>query len=344
VSADRLICRVAPLLHQLRPKRPSGCRMEIFHRPRHSPGDPEKGWKIMADGIERARWIAEQAAAVAESWFREVEIPEEAHPALLDEYAKGPPSRERYERIAWDWLDAHEWVGDKWQEKKPLPPLPPPPKPTVATLRAEIEQERSEWIAQGNDRDNIFWAPVRLARWWNTAAQIQGTPPPPLMPAPLPGRVSDIQQAIGAANVLLQWCDEGEAKAQPTQKPRAPGGKRRDSAALILGALCGHHKYDGTSIGNWEAVGVRGLSTLTKPTKSTEKPVSPATITRWFNKNFQGGHSAYERQCADELLLATLKRLNNEFTPEDMHDISEYESKGRSADQRRDKAFEKDNR
>jgi hypothetical protein len=171
----------------------------------------------MGDRIERAQWTAQQAAAVAKSWFQVVEIPEEAHPALLAEYAKGAPDRDRYERIAQEWLDAHEWdpVAHKWRERKTLPPLPAPPKPTVAALRAEIQTERSEWIAQGNDRDNLFWAPRRLARWWNSAAQIEGTPPPPLMPAPLPGRVSDIQQAIGAANVLLRWCEAADTPRYP---------------------------------------------------------------------------------------------------------------------------------
>jgi hypothetical protein len=139
---------------------------------------------------------------------------------------------------------------------------------------------------------------------------------------------------------LLRWCDEAEAKAK--RPPRVHGGKRRDSAAIILAALCAHHQYDGTSIGNWAPVGVRELSNLTTPTNNDEKPVSPTTVTRWFNKNFQGGHSAYERQCADDLLLASLKRLNNEFTPEDMHNIAEYESGACEKDQTRDEDFERD--
>jgi hypothetical protein len=298
----------------------------------------------MGDRVERTDELLESAARVVESWFREVGIPDEAIPPLLAEYAEEAPGRDRWERIAEEWLDAHEWdtVARQWQEKKTVSPLPPPSKPTVAALGVEIERERSEWIAQGNDRDNVFWAPVQLARWWDTAAQIEGTPPPPLMPAPLPGRVSGIQQAIGAANVLLRWCDEADAKAKRARKPHAPSQKRRETEPLILAALCAHHQYNGTSIGNWEPVGVRGLSTRTARKK--EDRVSPSSVTRWFKKYFDGGHSAYERQCADELLLATLKRLNGDFSPDDIHDIYEYESKARIEDQRHDKAFERDNR
>ena len=59
----------------------------------------------MADRIESAQWIAQQAAAVAESRFRMRGIPGEAIPALLEEYAKDPTGRERYERIAEEYCD-----------------------------------------------------------------------------------------------------------------------------------------------------------------------------------------------------------------------------------------------
>jgi hypothetical protein len=286
-----------------------------------------------------ADWIAQQAAAVAGKWFQSLEIPDGAIPALLQEYANGPPNRERYQRIARTWLDSHEFVADKWEEKKLPPTLAEPVKPTVASLRAELEQVRSEWIAGGKDRDNVFWANRRLAQWWNTARLIEGTAPPPPMPAPLPGRVSDIQQALAAADELLRWCADADAETKPTQIPKVPRRKRRDTKELILAALCLHHDYHEMSVGNWEPIKVRELSRLTKPTKSDRPLVSASTITRWFNENFDGGHSAYERQCADELLLSTLKRLNNDFTPNEMRDIDRYESSAGIADRRRDRAF-----
>ena len=124
-----------------------------------------------------------------------------------------------------------------------------------------------------------------------------------------------------------------DAGAKPSA---ATGAKRRDTATLILGALCAHHGYDGTSIGKWEPVGVRQLSTLTATREC--KPVAPATVTRWFEKNFTGGHSDYERQCASEVLLNSLKKLNNDFTPYET-DIAIAESKARRADRIRDNAF-----
>jgi hypothetical protein len=39
--------------------------------------------------------------------------------------------------------------------------------------------------------------------------------------------------------------------------------------------------------------------------------------------------------------LASLKRLNNEFTPEDMQDITEYETGAWEKDQLRDEDFER---
>jgi hypothetical protein len=154
---------------------------------------------------------------------------------------------------------------------------------------------------------------------------------PPMKPIGLP----EVQRVEWAAGVLREATGDQAAKSQTTTRT-----KRRDNAVIILAALCAHHGYDGTSIMKWEAAGVRELSELTRPKEG--KPVSPSTITRWFNKNFKGGHSTYERQCANEVLLDSLKKLNNDFTRQDK-DIALAESKVRQADRSRDNAAAKDN-
>ena len=166
----------------------------------------------MADRIERAHEIAESAAAVAESWFRTVGIPDEAIPVLLAEYAKGAPSRDRWERIAQEWLDTEaERVDKEWREKNGLPPWPAPPKPTVVTLREEIRNLQEEWMAGSDDRDNRLWAPCWLDILWSKARRIAGASPPPPLTIPVKQPVHDMQQALGALDDLLRWCDGNKA-------------------------------------------------------------------------------------------------------------------------------------
>ena len=154
---------------------------------------------------------------VPESWFREVGIPDEDIPALLAEYARGAPGRERWEHIAQEWECKEAERRDReWRTAHGLPPWAAPPKLTVAALREEIRQRQLEWITDREDRpSDLFFAPLCLARWWDAARLIEGAPAPPLMPAPLPGRLSDIQQALGAADVLLQWCDQADVPKHP---------------------------------------------------------------------------------------------------------------------------------
>jgi hypothetical protein len=117
--------------------------------------------------------------------------------------------------------------------------------------------------------------------------------------------------------------------------------KRRDTAALILAALCNHHGYDGTSVTKWDPIGVRQLSPLTEG--KGEKPVSPSTVSRWFDEHFKGGHSTYQRECANKMLLISLKQLSGDYTPR-QRDIDAAQSHVQRADQGRDNAFINDNK
>ena len=59
-----------------------------------------------------------------------------------------------------------------------------------------IQQQQARWIEDSDDRKwDLSLAPATVARWWDAARLISVAPPVPRMPAPLPGRVSDIQEA-----------------------------------------------------------------------------------------------------------------------------------------------------
>lgn len=171
----------------------------------------------MADGIEKSHKIAEDFAAVAKDWFQMVGIPDEAIPSLLAEYAKGTPGRDGWERIADEWhAEKEERHQEEWRKaenrrraKEGLPPLPPLPASgpmVVADLEAEIHTQQVEWMSEPDDRDNRFWAPVRLRALWNKARQIPNTSPPPRLTIPFNGPVKSMEEALGAADDLLAWC------------------------------------------------------------------------------------------------------------------------------------------
>jgi hypothetical protein len=154
-----------------------------------------------------------------------------------------------------------------------------------------------------------------------------------------------------AAESLLHWAaDEAQAGGSKVARPKAaklvaatgaekPQRKRGNSGTIILTALNAHHKYDGTSIGEWTPIGVRELSELTRPKQG--EPISPATVTRWFNGKFSGGYSGYERECTNtsNLLLTSLKQLNGDFTPR-ARDIAVGEQADRQADRTGDTEFD----
>lgn len=105
-------------------------------------------------------------------------------------------------------------------------------------------------------------------------------------------------------------------RPNPADKPATkPAGKKRDTATMILAALNKHHKYDGTSIFNYEPIGVRELARLASPNSDGGKKVGGGTVSRWFADNFEGGHANYKHHCANGRLLTSLKLLNGDFSP-----------------------------
>ena len=185
----------------------------------------------MAERIDAAREfteLAESAAKVAERYFREVVgIPDEAIPALLAEYEKGPPGREHFERIAGEWqCKEAERVDSEWRTVHGPPLLPSPTAPlpliTVAGIRANIREKQQWWMEKPVGGIHLLLAHGNISEWWDAARVIEGAPPIPPMPPPLPGRVSDIQQALAAADVLLRWCDEADAPKHPVAPAAHP--------------------------------------------------------------------------------------------------------------------------
>ena len=106
---------------------------------------------------------------------------------------------------------------------------------TVPAIRQRVNEYRRKWLAQpGWARffvlpNNQFVStdaypegapePGRfedvcyiIIGCWNSARLIEGTsPPPPLPTAILNYRITDLQDALAAADALLRWCDEAAA-------------------------------------------------------------------------------------------------------------------------------------
>lgn len=94
------------------------------------------------------------------------------------------------------------------------------------------------------------------------------------------------------------------ARAAPKATCKSTAGGER-----ILAALSEHHRYDGRSVLSEDPIGVNALSR-----KCGGNP-SPTTVSRWFAKQFAGGHKGYEIACTNGKLLHFLQLLNGDLTP-----------------------------
>jgi hypothetical protein len=199
--------------------------------------------RLMADKAARETAEAESATQVAECWFRECGIPDDAIPALVEEYSAGARRTDRFGRIAQDWLDMHEWVAGEWREKS-LPPTSDSPAPTYATLRAAIRTAQTQFMGEYPLNPWAHhWFPILL----NMARLIPGAPPLPPIPIPSSSPI-DRQEALAALDALLRWCDEAEgrkgAAAQPPSPPSPEWVFARDGDGYFIKAFgnSGHFK------------------------------------------------------------------------------------------------------
>lgn len=101
----------------------------------------------------------------------------------------------------------------------PLPTLPPPGTPTLAEFMAEVRELRTEWVQGPDDEDSRYWAGPHLDILWRRARQIPNMPPPPRLTIGVRQPVRDMQEALGALDDLLGWCE-------PPKGYKAPGGRR----------------------------------------------------------------------------------------------------------------------
>ena len=96
-----------------------------------------------------------------------------------------------------------------------------------------------------------------------------------------------------------------------TVQARDSALRRTSANDLLIAALTKHHDYDSGSCMNWVPVGNNELSRLAG--------VSNKTASEFFKQQF-GGHAQYKIQCGTpQRLIASLKTLNNEFSPKDFN-------------------------
>ncbi|MBU4273676.1 MAG: hypothetical protein KKA28_17580 [Planctomycetes bacterium] len=122
---------------------------------------------------------------------------------------------------------------------------------------------------------------------------------------------ADLEKAIGAGVVkdalalgaAPRTSDGGEGASVKKKKSTEKG----EAQAKIIAALMKHHEYQDGSCLKQEPIGVRELARLAT--------VGKTSVTRFFTKQFKG-RTNYRAACRDvENLVATLKLLNQEYSP-----------------------------
>jgi hypothetical protein len=94
-------------------------------------------------------------------------------------------------------------------------------------------------------------------------------------------------------------------------RPQKRSTEKGEARLKLIAALTKHHDYAHGSCLNLEPVGNNELAQLAD--------VSVSTASEFFNKQF-GGHTKYRALCQDvTLLVAALKLLNQEFTPQNLY-------------------------
>jgi len=192
-----------------------------------------------------------------------------------------------------------------------------------ATIRlaTEIDEDRRRLVETGFDVP-LHWLTVACEGEWTTTTE--------------PGGVTlalclgvDIEELIRVEQESYGWflklgrskptTAQGGAQTPP-QPPKGSKGQSRkpkDNAELILAGLREHHRYDGTSITNYEPISVAGLHLALG-----SKPSKP-TISRWFTAKFSDSHRGYCHSCASGRLLHFLKLLSAEYTPRILADAEQ---------------------
>jgi hypothetical protein len=113
----------------------------------------------------------------------------------------------------------------------------------------------------------------------------------------------------GGAEAATPPSDEAASiPAQPKETKRKKSSVSGDARAKLIAALTTHHQYSNGGCGELAPVGNNDLARLAG--------VDAGSASRFFKKQF-GGHTEYLAVCRDPgRLVASLKLLNNEFTPQ----------------------------
>lgn len=99
----------------------------------------------------------------------------------------------------------------------------------------------------------------------------------------------------------------GLDQIQTNTRKRKRSTERGEGRAKLIAALSKHHKYSDKGALNFEPIGNNELARLAG--------VSESTASAFFEKEFKG-HAKYRAMCANkDSLLASLKLLNQEFSP-----------------------------
>ncbi|MGD0897575.1 MAG: hypothetical protein ABR915_07035 [Thermoguttaceae bacterium] len=146
-------------------------------------------------------------------------------------------------------------------------------------------------------------------------------------PAPPPTWGDSVTLSNGPADLLSATTAKAPAASPATKKKRstAPGEAR----AKIIAALTKHHQYMNGSCLNTEPVGVNDLA--------RQAGVAKSSVSSFFNKEFNNskkeGHTRYINRCQVlQHLVASLKLLNEEFSPHHLFSHNPPGEGGRNED------------
>ena len=179
------------------------------------------------------------------------------------------------------------------------------------------EMHLSEPPSPPDDR-GLWWAKSYYQYWcwllwFHLLRQHRATNP---TEAETPSKTIVMSPFHCSADLIAQWGLDGSDGTIPEwlSLPSAPKTKRStergEGRAKLIAALTKHHKYADGSCLNLDHVGNNELAQLAE--------VSVSTASAFFKKEF-GGHTKYRAICSDATgLIAALKLLNQEFSPNNL--------------------------
>lgn len=161
--------------------------------------------------------LADSWQPVAADFLRcSYNIPERAIPALV---AKCSAAAGDWELLAREWYRKKQERADIRQLRKLglfgmcIPQWPPLP---IALLRQEIRDQLEDWTEQADEGLDVLVVTKAIVHLWDQARQVPDAPPPPSLTVNTSKPVRDVQEALGALDDLLRWCDAAQA-AKPAE-------------------------------------------------------------------------------------------------------------------------------